>query len=94
MTERRLRQANLMGPAGLVSIDDGEVIRLRSAASKRRRRRRRRAPLGRGVEDTDHMATRPPSRLLRALPARHGSLNGGADRPGAGRALYDDYVHF
>ena len=26
MTERRLRQANLMGPAGLVSIDDGEVM--------------------------------------------------------------------
>ena len=28
MTERRLRQANLMGPAGLVSIDDGEIMRL------------------------------------------------------------------
>jgi salicylate 5-hydroxylase large subunit len=26
MTQRRLRQANLMGPAGLVSIDDGEVM--------------------------------------------------------------------
>jgi salicylate 5-hydroxylase large subunit len=26
MTERRLRQANLMGPGGLVSIDDGEII--------------------------------------------------------------------
>jgi len=28
MTVRRLRQANLMGPAGFVSIDDGEVMRL------------------------------------------------------------------
>lgn len=26
MTQRRLRQANLMGPGGLVSIDDGEII--------------------------------------------------------------------
>ena len=26
MTRRRLRQANLMGPGGLVSVDDGEVI--------------------------------------------------------------------
>lgn len=26
MTQRRLRQANLFGPAGLVSVDDGEVI--------------------------------------------------------------------
>ncbi|RKP44144.1 Rieske 2Fe-2S domain-containing protein [Trinickia fusca] len=26
MTERRLRQANLMGPAGYVSADDGEVV--------------------------------------------------------------------
>jgi salicylate 5-hydroxylase large subunit len=26
MTARRLRQANLMGPAGLVSIDDGQII--------------------------------------------------------------------
>ncbi len=28
MTAIRLRQANLMGPAGFVSIDDGEVMRL------------------------------------------------------------------
>lgn len=28
MTRRRLRQANLFGPAGLVSVDDGEVIEL------------------------------------------------------------------
>jgi len=28
MTRRRLRQANLMGPAGFVSIDDSEVIEI------------------------------------------------------------------
>ncbi len=28
MTERRLRQANLMGPAGLVSVDDSEMMEL------------------------------------------------------------------
>jgi hypothetical protein len=28
MTQRRLRQANLFGPAGFVSVDDGEVIEL------------------------------------------------------------------
>jgi salicylate 5-hydroxylase large subunit len=26
MTKRRLRQANLMGPAGFVSVDDSEVM--------------------------------------------------------------------
>ena len=28
MRQRRIRQANLMGPAGLVSVDDSEVIAL------------------------------------------------------------------
>ena len=31
MTLRRLRQANLMGPAGYVSLDDGEVLALAQA---------------------------------------------------------------
>jgi salicylate 5-hydroxylase large subunit len=31
MTLRRLRQANLMGPAGLVSVDDSEVMKLSQA---------------------------------------------------------------
>jgi salicylate 5-hydroxylase large subunit len=26
MTQRRLRQANLMGPSGFVSVDDGEIM--------------------------------------------------------------------
>lgn len=32
MTERRLRQANLFGPAGFVSADDGEVIEFSQAS--------------------------------------------------------------
>ena len=58
MTLRRLRQANLMGPAGLVSIDDSELMELsqRGAASDPRAS----AVLdlgGRGAESTDHMVT-------------------------------------
>ncbi len=58
MTARRLRQANLMGPAGLVSVDDSEMMELgqRGVAS---------APEGlavlelggRDCASTDHMVT-------------------------------------
>jgi salicylate 5-hydroxylase large subunit len=58
MTLRRLRQANLMGPAGYVSLDDGEVLSLaqRGVTS---------APQGHaivemdgdGVADADHVVT-------------------------------------
>src|SRR6185312_6816798 len=34
MTQHRLRQANLVGPAGLVSMEDGEAIELAHRASK------------------------------------------------------------
>jgi salicylate 5-hydroxylase large subunit len=61
MTERRLRQANLFGPAGYVSADDGEVIEFcqqayESASSSG-------SPVaiaelgGRDVGDTEHMVT-------------------------------------
>ena len=57
MTERRLRQSNLFGPAGFVSADDGEVIELsqqgfeqkpghRTQRRARRPRRRRQRPPG------------------------------------------------
>ena len=57
-TQRRLRQANLFGPAGFVSADDGEVIEFSQQAFESR-------PLhhtlveqgGREVGDTDHMVT-------------------------------------
>lgn len=58
MIARRLRQANLMGPAGLVSIDDGEII-------ERTQNGIRPNPNGMGIvemggrdeEDADHMVT-------------------------------------
>ncbi len=58
MTQRRLRQANLFGPAGFVSADDGEVIEFSQQAFESK-------PLhhtlveqgGREVGDTDHMVT-------------------------------------
>ena len=58
MTERRLRQANLFGPAGFVSADDGEVIEFSQQAFDSKPDHRTLAELGgRGVEDTEHMLT-------------------------------------
>ena len=58
MRLRRLRQANLMGPAGLVSVDDSEVMKLSQDGVSPH-------PHGTGLfemggtdtEDTDHMVT-------------------------------------
>jgi salicylate 5-hydroxylase large subunit len=58
MTQRRLRQANLMGPGGLVSMDDGEII-------SRAQDGFRSGPEGAGIvemggrdyADADHMVT-------------------------------------
>ena len=58
MTERRLRQANLFGPAGFVSADDGEVIELSQQGFAQKPGHRTLAELGgREVGDTDHMVT-------------------------------------
>ncbi|MBN9409321.1 MAG: aromatic ring-hydroxylating dioxygenase subunit alpha [Burkholderiales bacterium] len=58
MTERRLRQANLFGPAGFVSADDGEVIEFSQQAFESKPFHRAVAELGgRDVEDTEHMVT-------------------------------------
>lgn len=58
MTERRLRQANLMGPGGLVSMDDGEII---ARAQEGFRAAAEAASLnemgGRDYADADHMVT-------------------------------------
>lgn len=58
MTERRLRQANLMGPGGLVSMDDGEII---ARAQDGFRQAAEAASLnemgGRDHADADHMVT-------------------------------------
>ncbi|MBT9507833.1 aromatic ring-hydroxylating dioxygenase subunit alpha [Rhodoferax sp.] len=58
MTERRLRQANLFGPAGFVSADDGEVIEFSQQGFEQKPFHRALAELGgRDVGETDHMVT-------------------------------------
>ena len=58
MTQRRLRQANLFGPAGFVSADDGEVIEFSQQAFESTPFHRTLADLGgRDVGDTEHMVT-------------------------------------
>lgn len=58
MTQRRLRQANLFGPAGFVSADDGEVIEFSQQGFEQKPHHRTLAELGgREVGDTDHMVT-------------------------------------
>jgi salicylate 5-hydroxylase large subunit len=58
MTQRRLRQANLFGPAGFVSADDGEVIEFSQESFSKKRNHRTLAELGgRGVGQADHMVT-------------------------------------
>jgi len=58
MTRRRLRQANLFGPAGFVSADDGEVIELSQQGFEQKPFHRTLAELGgTDVGDTDHMVT-------------------------------------
>jgi salicylate 5-hydroxylase large subunit len=58
MHQRRLRQANLFGPAGFVSADDGEVIEFSQQAFESKPEHRALAELGgREVGETDHMVT-------------------------------------
>jgi len=58
MTERRLRQANLFGPAGFVSADDGEVIEFSQEGFEQKPFHRSLAELGgREIEHTDHMVS-------------------------------------
>jgi len=58
MTQRRLRQANLFGPAGFVSADDGEVIEWSQEGFESKPYYRTLAELGgRDVGNTDHMVT-------------------------------------
>jgi salicylate 5-hydroxylase large subunit len=58
MTERRLRQSNLFGPAGFVSADDGEVIEFSQKGFEQKPEYRALAELGgRDVGDADHMVT-------------------------------------
>jgi salicylate 5-hydroxylase large subunit len=58
MTRRRLRQANLFGPAGYVSADDGEVIEMAQAAMQKHAGETTVSELdGRDAHNTEHMVT-------------------------------------
>jgi salicylate 5-hydroxylase large subunit len=58
MTHKRLRQANLMGPAGYVSADDSEVMEAIQAGITKYAAIDAVVEMGgRGVEDTEHMVT-------------------------------------
>lgn len=58
MTQRRLRQANLFGPAGFVSADDGEVIEFSQQAFESKPFHRTLAEMGgHDIDDADHMVT-------------------------------------
>ncbi|MDN0074333.1 aromatic ring-hydroxylating dioxygenase subunit alpha [Crenobacter sp. SG2303] len=58
MTQRRLRQANLFGPAGFVSADDGEVIEFSQEGFEQKPFHQTIAELGgRDCGHTDHMVT-------------------------------------
>lgn len=58
MTERRLRQANLFGPAGMVSADDGEIIEFCQDAFNAYHDRETLIEMGgHEVECTDYMIT-------------------------------------
>jgi anthranilate 1,2-dioxygenase large subunit len=64
MTQHRLRQANLVGPAGLVSMEDGEAIELAHRASKPDQDRSTVIELGGGgvISDRDYRVTDVPLR--------------------------------
>jgi salicylate 5-hydroxylase large subunit len=58
MLQRRLRQANLFGPAGFVSADDGEVIEFSQQGFAQKPFHRTIVELGGcDIGDTDHMVT-------------------------------------
>ncbi len=55
MTRRRLRQANLFGPAGYVSADDGEIIEMQQAGFSQHPEYQTVSELGgRDIGNTDH----------------------------------------
>ena len=58
MTQRRLTQANLFGPAGFVSADDGEVIEWSQQGFEQKPEHRTLVEMGgRDIADSEHMVT-------------------------------------
>jgi len=71
MTLKRLRQANLMGPAGLVSADDSEVMKLSQDGVSRYPEATGLLEMGgRDTADTDHMVTETAIRAFYAYYCR------------------------
>jgi salicylate 5-hydroxylase large subunit len=65
MVRRRLRQANLFGPAGFVSADDGEVVEFSQDGLGRFPDDDCVVEMGgRGTENTDHMVTETAIRAM------------------------------
>lgn len=65
MVQRRLRQANLMGPAGFVSIDDSEVMKMsQDGISPYPQAAGVFEMGGTGREDMDHIVTESPIRAF------------------------------
>ena len=76
MTQRRLRQANLFGPAGFVSADDGEVIELSQKGFEQKPFHRTLAELGgtRGRRHRPHGHRDADPRHVRVLAQGDGGL--------------------
>lgn len=67
MTERRLRQSNLFGPAGFVSADDGEVIEFSQQGFAQKPQHRALVEMGgRDTAETDHMVSETCIRAMYA----------------------------
>jgi len=67
MTRRRLLQANLMGPAGFVSLDDSEVMQLSQQGISHYPDAQGRLEMGgRGTGDEDHIVTEAAIRAFYA----------------------------
>jgi salicylate 5-hydroxylase large subunit len=74
MTMKRLRQANLMGPAGFVSADDSEVVEsTHSGASKYPEAKAFVEMGGKDYPDTDHMVTES---MIRAFYDKYRQIMG------------------
>ncbi len=76
MTQRRLRQANLMGPSGFVSVDDSEIMEFSQHGIDSFPRDEGVVEMGgRDVRNEAHMVTEDGDpRLLPGISPRHGAL--------------------
>ena len=89
MRQRRLRQANLMGPAGLVSLDDSEAMLLSQAGIEQDDDETCLVEMGsRAVVNEPHMVTETAIRgFYQHLPLRHGAMIAAAPGVAAGLDL-------